>query len=290
MAKTIVIKLKKAGNRSSKFSISDNYGNILVEETTKDILVSGISLSVNDEVTVIIITSINKNCCNKSWNIPISTITLPELAAIEFKPINTGSVWEHLTDITIYNKFYGCINPYIIEYPFAYSINDQIVQSVKDYTKVFSYYISTKGIFDYNRKIQTNNKYFNKVLLYNDQQSSGILELVTKPINNLKSYLTYPKYNTESKTIIYTKSDNFYQFNTFWDIVVDKTEPLFITSCENLSIDKEVNNDNMIYINKSYKKYPLRAKDNKIRFYLDDLSDSQLVTQFVLESSQISYK
>jgi len=286
----IVIKLKKLGNKLSLFNISDNKGNLLLENVTKDSLISGIGLSVDDDIYFITITSTNSKCCNKSWNIPISTITLPELAAIEFEPKNTGSMWTHLTDITVYNKFYGCVNPYIIEYPFNFSVNDQIIQSIKDYTKVFKYQTSTKGKFDYNKKIQTNNVYFNKAVLYNDQQSSGALTLVTKPTNNLKSYLSYPKYNIDSKEIIYTKSDNFYQFNTFWDIVKDKEESLFITSCESLSIDKEVNNDNMIYTNTSFKKYPLRAKDNRVRLKLDNNSEHQLVTQLVIESSQISYK
>ena len=73
-------------------------------------------------------------------------------------------------------------------------------------------------MFNDNRKIETDNEWFNKAVLYNGQQSSGVLELVAKPMHNLKEYLKYPIYNTDSKTITFTKSDNFYQYNTFWSI------------------------------------------------------------------------
>jgi len=289
MSKVIIVKLKKAGNRINEFSIKDNYGHILSNSVTKKQLIQGISFEVEDNVSVIILTSLSKDCCGKTWNIPVSTITLPELAAITFQEENTSSLWRHLTNPQLYNNFYGCIHQYIIEYPFAYQYYDEIVQNVKDYTKVYKYLPQTDGVFNYNRKIQTNNDYFNFSVLYNDQQSTGLLELVPKPQNNLSAYLQYPKYNSDSKTILFTKKDNFYQYNTFWDISDDKTIPLFVNSCESLSIDKEVNQSNMIYSPRSFKKYQIRAKDLKVRFILNNRSDIHLVSQILYSPSEISY-
>ena len=146
----------------------------------------------------------------------------------------------NLTNISLYNSFYGEIKPYIIEYPFAYRYQDEILQNVKDYTKAYEYLPVFNGVFDDNTRIETNDKWFNKAVLYNGQQSSGILELVAKPLHNLKAYLQYPILNAESKTITYTKSDNFYQYNTFWALEKSSQVPLFNTSCENLSIDKVI--------------------------------------------------
>ncbi len=50
MSKNIVIRLKKAGNRTSVFSIQDNYGNTLVSTITKEKLVKGINLTIEDNV------------------------------------------------------------------------------------------------------------------------------------------------------------------------------------------------------------------------------------------------
>jgi hypothetical protein len=289
MNKTIVIKLKAAGNRLSRFSIYDDRGNLLAADVPKSELISGLAVVIDDTVTVVIIKSEGKNCCGKFWNIPVTTIKKYELAAIQYKEQNTASLWRHLSNPIIYNTYYGCTEPYVIEYPFAYQYYDEILQNVKDYTKAYKYLPTDDGIFNYNRRLAIDG-YFNKAILYNDQQSTGILELVAKPMHNLKEYLKYPIYNTDSKTITYTKSDNFYQYNTFWGLVKDKSLPLFTKSCESLSIDKLVNQLNMDYGKRSFKKEPLRAKDLKVRHILDSHSDVHLVSQFIYAPSQISYK
>ena len=289
MAKTIIIKLKKAGRRATMFSISDDRGNILATDVPKSTLISGLALSVDDSVKVVVLTSTGINCCGSVWNIPVTTITKPELAAIKFQEVNTASLWRHISNPVIYNTYYGCIKPYIIEYPFAYQYNDEILQNVKDYTKAYKYLPPDDGVFNDNRRLAING-YFNKAVLYNDQQSTGVLELVAKPMNNLKEYLKYPVYNTDSKTITYTKSDNFYQYNTFWGLVKDKSLPLFTKSCESMSIDKIVNQVNMDYSKRSFKKEPLMAKELKIRHILDSRSDIHLVSQFLYAPAMISYK
>lgn len=287
--KIIVIRLKKAGKRTTTFSISDGMGNVLVSKVTKQQLIQGISLSVEDNVYKVVLSSTGINCCSLVLDIPIRTITNQELVDFTFNTSETASLWKHLTNPELYNNFYGCIAPYIIEYPFAYQFQDEILQNVKDYTRTYTYLPSVNGVFDDNRRIEID-AYFSKAIVYNGQQSSGVLELEPKPMNNLKSYLTYPKFNTESKTILFTKSDNFYQYNTFWDITKDKTIPLFITSCESMSIDKEVNQDNMNYTTRSFHKSPLRAKECKIRMILDNRSDIHLVSQFLVAPAMISYK
>lgn len=289
MAKTITIKIKQSGSINTTFTISDDRGNILATEVSKKDLINGKSFSIEDSVNVIVITYSGKNCCNKSINIPITSLTNIENAAIKYKVENTASLWSHLTNPLLYNNFYGCVHPYIIEYPFAYSYEDEIVQNFIDYTKVYTYLPSSNFIFDDNSKIELND-YFNKAILYNGQQSTGLLELEAKPINNMKAYLAYPKFNTNSKTITYTKSDNFYQFNTFWSLVKDKTKPLFLSTCESMSMDKIINDTNMEYTPRSFRKDTLRAKDLKVRLILDNRSDIHLVSQFVNSPSQLSYK
>lgn len=102
--------------------------------------------------------------------------------------------------------------------------------------------------------------------------------------------MKYPIYNVDSKTITFTKNDNFYQYNTFWSLVKNKQQPLFIRTCESLSLDKVVNQENMDYGKRSFKKEPLRAKELKIRHILDNRGDIHLVSQFITAPSQISYK
>jgi hypothetical protein len=288
MSKTITIKLTKAGPNAGPFTISDQFGNIIAQDVLKKTLIAGISYLVNDDVTLIIIKSTGS--CKVEKVITLEPITTEQFATVQFSQTTTACIWRHLTNISLYNTFYGDIQPYIIEYPFAYQFQDEILQNVKDYTKAYEYLPIRDGVFDDNTRIETNDKWFNKAVLYNGQQSSGILELVAKPLHNLSAYMQYPILNAESKTITYTKSDNFYQYNTFWAAEKSSQVPLFRTTCESLSIDKVVNQANMDYGPKSFKKATLRAKELKVRHILDNSSTTHLVSQFILTPAQISYK
>lgn len=288
MSKTITIRLTQVSPSSGPFTIFDQFGNVIAEDVTKKALIDGINYSVNDDVLSITLKSTGN--CKIQKTVYVSEITEEEYINIKLKQIVTGCIWRHLTNIQLYNSYYGVTEPYIIEYPFAYKFQDEILQNVKDYTKAYEYVSIPDGVFNDNTRIETNNKWFTHAVLYNGQQSSGILELVAKPLNDMRAYMQYPKFNTDSKTITYTKSDNFYQYNTFWALQKSSQVPLFNTGCESLSIDKVVNQDNMDYGSRSFKKATLRAKELKIRHILKDNCTTHLVSQFIITPAQISYK
>ena len=287
MSKNIIIKLTKSGSNIGPFSVVDDLGNLLGENYTKEQLIDGVGFIVQDSVQVVTLSSTGENKISK--NIPVTEISSLDLIN-NYTEISTGQIWKHLLNTTKYNNYYGKIYPYIIEYPFAYQYQDEILQNVQDYSRVYKHIKDPFNSFADFEKVEVNNEWFNKAVLYNGQQSSGILNLVPKPINNLKEYVSYPKFNLDSKSILYTKSDNLYQYNTFWSVVKNTSEPLFIKSCENLSIDKEVNQSNMDYSSRSFKKEPLRAKYLKIRHIKDDSDDTHIVSQFIIGTTQKSYK
>lgn len=289
MSKTVVIKLQSVGpDVTGPFTVSDNLGNTVAINVSVTTLISGASYTVVDNADSITLTSTAG--CALSVTVYLSYVTQEEIDAITISYAATGSMWKHLTNVQTYNKFYGKVYPYVIEYPFAYQYQDEILQNVIDYTKVFKYLPIPDGVFNDNAQIQTDDQYFNKAILYNGQQCTGILNLIPKPLNNLQAYNQFPIYNSDSKTILFTKSDNFYQYNTFWSVVKNKSVPLFGTGCQSLSIDKELNQSNMDYTPRSFNKAPLRAKDLKIRHILDNRSDAHMVSQFIIAPSQISYK
>ena len=287
MSKHIIIKLTKSGSNIGPFSVIDDLGNLLGENYTKEQLIDGVGFIVQDSVQIVTVSSTGENKISK--NIPVTEVSSLDLVN-NYTEISTGQIWKHLLNTTKYNNYYGKIYPYIIEYPFAYQYQDEILQNVQDYSRVYKHIKDPFNSFTDFEKVEVNNEWFNKAVLYNGQQSSGILNLVPKPINNLKEYVSYPKFNLDSKSILYTKSDNLYQYNTFWSVVKNTSEPLFIKSCENLSIDKEVNQSNMDYSSRSFKKEPLRAKYLKIRHIKDDSDDTHIVSQFIIGTTQKSYK
>lgn len=281
--------MKSASPNSGPFTIKDDLDNTLGTNVTLSSLIHGITYEVDSNVEVITLISSGDCEYTKRFSV-LRSVPLVEYQNIQFQPLRTGCLWTHLRNDTLYNYYYGDIKPYIIEYPFAYKYHDQILQNIKDYSKVYTYIPSLLGEFDANSKIQTDDKYFNKAVLYNGQQSTGILELVPKPMNNLSAYLQYPILNSDSKTITFAKTDSFYQYNTFWALQKDDQVPLFKTSCESKSIDKVVNQDNMDYGDLSFKKSQLRAKNVKVRHILDNSSTTHIVSQFIVAPAQISYK
>jgi hypothetical protein len=288
MSKVVTIKLTKAGSIAGPFTISTQFGDVLATNVSKKSLILGVNYSVDNNVNFIILESTGK--CKIKKTFPLETFSVYQYAASTYTQSTTACLWRHLTNIQLYNSYYGNIEPYIIEYPFAYQYQDEILQNVKDYTKAFEYLPIPDGVFNDNTRIEVDNKWFTHAILYNGQQSSGLLELVPKPKNNLQAYNKYPIYNTDSKTITYTKSDNFYQYNTFWALNKSPYIPLFFTSCESLSIDKVINQENMDYSSRSFKKATIRAKELKVRHILKDDCTTHLVSQFILSPAQISYK
>jgi len=288
MSKAIIIKLTQGGEGIGPFNLYDNLGNIIEENIPFSVLVQGKALVIDDNVDIIILESIGK--CKFKVAKMLVPVTVDEYTKSKYSVTYQSCLWKHLTDVVHYNFYYDNIEPYIIEHPFSYNYQDEILQNVQDYTKVYEYTKDPTGVFTDVYRVQPNNKWFNKAVLYNDQQSSGILTLESKPLNNLQAYNAYPKYFTDTKTITFTKSDNFYQYNTFWNVVKDPLTFLFKPSCESLSIDKVVNQDNMDYSTRAFKKAPMRAKDLKIRHILDNSSTIHLVSQFVIAPAQNSYK
>ena len=287
MSKLIFVKLTKASGNVGPFTIYDEHGNIIAENVSRKALIKGMGYKVEDSVSHLTLSSTGE--CQYEKQQKISVYDNYTFFNTPVETSNTACLWRHLVNPEIHNTFYGVTHPYIIEYPFAYQYNDEITQNIKDYTKVYRYIADTQGVSNEVTKIAIDNVYFTQAILYNDQQCSGLLNLNQKPKHNLKEYNAYPKYNADSKDITFTKSDNFYNFNTFWDVVKDKTIPIFVRTCENLSIYKQLNQTNMDYSRKSFQKSPLRAKDLRVRLIFQD-GDYHLVSQFLVNASQISYK
>lgn len=286
--KTITIKLTQAGFNVGPFNITTQYGDVIAVNVPKKTLIKGVNYEVDNGVNSITLESIGN--CKFSKTFDLSDFNIIEYSELKYVETQKSCLWKHLTDIFHYNFFYGKIEPYIIEYPYSYDFQDELLQNVKDYTRAYEYKKESFGIFNDNVRIELDDKWFNKAVIYNNQQSSGILELVHKPKNNLQAYGYYPKYKEGSKEITYTKSDNFYQYNTFWALQKSSQVPLFLSTCESLSIDKIVNQDNMDYSTRSFKKAPFRAKDLRIRHILDNSTTTHLVSQFVVTPTQKSYK
>lgn len=236
---------------------------------------------------------------DRSWTLSYSFITQSWVSFHSFIPnyyighenyFQTGTnsteckLWNHNTDFTIFNKYYDSAEPYIIEYPYSYQFEDEILQNVKDYTKSRIYRSFTEW-YSPDETI-----YFNRGLVYNEQQCSGLLNFIPRNTKDLSQYRQYPKYNSDSKDILVNKSDSFFQFNTFWDVTKSKSEPIFIDTNDFTVGEKLINQSNMDYTDLSYQKYTIRAKYSKVRLVFDSRNDVKLISEFQINQTIPSKK
>lgn len=65
---------------------------------------------------------------------------------------------------------------------------------------------------------------FDEAVIYNTEQVSGLLRLNLEPKNNPAALLPYPIINLNDIDILFSKVENKYRFNQFWDITADRGE------------------------------------------------------------------
>ena len=231
---------------------------------------------------------------NKSWTISYSFKTqswtswhsyLPNYYVGDSDYFHSGrdnTFWNHNLDYTKYTTYYGTKYPYIVEYPFVYDAEDEVVQSIHDYTSALVYE-DVETYYEPNEII-----YFNRALIYNRQQTTGTLNLIPKPEGSLRAYMTYPKYNVDSKDILVSKKGSYYRFNDIRDITKVKGQKIIMSSEDPTRSNIQLNKDNLIFGKRSFNQALIRSKDSRVRLILDNRHDIKLISRVLLQQNQSS--
>lgn len=130
-----------------------------------------------------------------------------------------NQVWKHNANCDDFCNFYGINYPFEIEFPF---ITGQTVTTTRSMEYILECYRRAKyncvdqfHVLDYN---------FDKAVVFNSEQVSGYLNLNLFPKNNITLSLDYPQVNLNDIDILFSKEENKYRFNQFWDITKDRGE------------------------------------------------------------------
>ena len=127
-----------------------------------------------------------------------------------------------------YCNFYGVDYPFEIEVPVS---TGQTVTTLRSVEYVMEAVKRADNCFDQFQVLDYN---FDKAVIYNAEQVSGYLNLNIFPKNNVTLSLQYPKLNNGTLIepglvypafdILFSKEENKYRFNQFWDITKDRGE------------------------------------------------------------------
>jgi hypothetical protein len=202
--------------------------------------------------------------------------------------LNKG-IWKHNVGCDKFCNFYDVDYPFEVEFV---SSTGQMVNSLRNIEYILEAY---KYHNDCQDKFHVLDANFDKAIVYNSEQVSGVLELYLKNKTNPLSLLSYPEVLPNSIKINFSKEENKYRFNQFWDITKNRGEfdsniniPMFVTKANGYEFTINPN-----YVN--YAKSPIehkRFRHNVNRVFLQKVynSDTKLILKLVNQKLLQSYR
>ena len=133
-------------------------------------------------------------------------------------PNQNNGIWIHNLRCDLYCNYYGVDYPFEVEF-MANTL--QTVTSLRSIEYIMEAYIYDQNCFDRFHRLDYN---FDEAVIYNTEQCSGLLSLNLTPKNNAPLIVQYPIINPANIQILYSKEENKYRFNQFWDITRDRAE------------------------------------------------------------------
>jgi len=170
-----------------------------------------------------------------------------------FMSVNRFSIWKHNIRCDSYCNYYGLDYPFEIEFVSATGQQVNSMRSIEYLLEVYKYYNDCRDRFHI---LDAN---FDQAIVYNSEQNSGLLNLYLREKGNPLSLLNYPVITPVGIDIQFSKEENKYRFNQFWDVTKDRGEysnasiPMFVTEANGY-----IYNINTNYVN--YSKDPTQRK------------------------------
>ena len=179
-----------------------------------------------------------------------------------------GGIWKHNVRNDLYANYYGD------NYPWEVTLiqnTGQVVNTLRSIEYQQESYVYKNFNLPRPQELIGTDRFhdldwnFDEAIIYNSEQVSGLLTLDLTPKNNVILLNDYPIINNPTDIrILYSKEEQKYRFNQFWDITDDRGEftgverPIWITTLNGYI--KNLNQANLNYI-----KAPLQRK--KFRHY-----------------------
>lgn len=229
---------------------------------------------------------------NKSWTVAYSPKLKNFISFYSFLPnffvpqlghfqtlINTStgaSSWNHNLSVYTYQTYYNTLYPYIIEYnvntfPQVSTVNSvTIMQDIQEYYSDYEYYSLSTA----NKKNLAN---FTKAIIYNKEQSTGIIKLISEEFGNTRQKITYPRMTATGIEALISRREHMYTFNGFWNVAAQGNgQPLWSTQWSDLvtqyPIDKVPNTKSVRPVSVSYQKSKIKSDFAKVRLIQDQYS------------------
>ena len=135
---------------------------------------------------------------------------------------------------------------------------------------------------------------FDEAIISNSEQVSGLLRLELNPKENPFNILNYPIVGTQDIRILYSKVEQKYRFNQFWDVTNDRGEfsnaeqNIFITELNGYIKDLNINNLNYQKASDQRKKF--RHYYNKVLLRRTKSNDRKMLLKLNNTKLNLSFR
>jgi hypothetical protein len=180
-----------------------------------------------------------------------------------FLTVKDDGIWRHNERCDSYCNFYGEDYPFEIEFQIDNLPAVTTVRSVEYFMQVFEFSENCRDRFhvlDFN---------FDEAVIYNSEQVSGLLKMNLSPHNDVVSLKNYPIIGLNEVDILYSKVEQKYRFNQFWDITNDRgefsptvKESIWIT--ESNGYIRNLNPVNLNYSKSALQRKKIRHNNNRV--------------------------
>jgi len=145
------------------------------------------------------------------------TLTLPgKNTFMSVSPEDKRSIWIHNERCDSYCNYYDIDYPFEVEWSVNTANQVNSLRSIEYQLEVYKY---AANCYDRYQELNFN---FDEAVIYNTEQCSGLLKLNLSPRNNVAELLQYPIINPTNIEILYSKIEQKYRFNQFWDITRER--------------------------------------------------------------------
>lgn len=152
------------------------------------------------------------------WHPELAIASKTNFLTTQTGSLGEGKIWRHNQRTDAFANYYGQDYPFEIEFISNTGQQVNTLKSIEYQLECYTYRtdgLDTYHVLDYN---------FDHAVITNTEQVSGVLNLNIMPKNNAPALVNYPIVNLNSIDILYSKVEQKYRFNQFWDITRDRGE------------------------------------------------------------------
>lgn len=204
-----------------------------------------------------------------------------------------SGLWRHNSRCDLFANYYGVSYPWEVEFIETTGQNVNTVRSVEYQLESYVYkgdLINACGDdrwhdLDFN---------FNESIIYNTEQISGLLRLELSPKDDPFGLLQYPIIGPSDIRILYSKEEQKYRFNQFWDITNDRGEftnseqRLFVTRLNGYI--KDLNPINLDYLKTPDQRKKFRHYANNLLLRRTNSGNRKMLLKLVNTKLNLSFR